>query len=267
MNKTEIDRIVREVLKESGLLPDSGKSVQACPKKDPTGPSVLFVFHSGVRYLKKSLAQVRQIDETACRSSVFTAEPARALVCGTDVKAEAGIRCCLDKVKPEGVERALKKADILVLPTFCLKTASKIASLGSDTTESVIVLSALAQGKSVLATCDSFTLLDTLVNDGIRTEMDRVLAQLESFGMAFCDTNDLSTAFDSIINDHRSARSEKQEKALGHQQPVGLRLVTAKEVRIAVNNKQASISVAPGGIVTPLAKDQAKEYAVSIAYL
>jgi glycosyltransferase involved in cell wall biosynthesis len=264
MNKSEINRIVREILKEKGLLTDPDQLSGRCLKKSPDGPAVLFVFHSGVRYLKKALIQVQQIDETTCRSSVFTSKPAREWVCGVDVQTQAGIRCCLDKVKPNGIEKTLKKSDILVLPTFCLKTAAKIASFGADTIESAIVLSALAQGKKVLATRDGFSLLNTLVNGGIRKEMDRILSKLEGFGMTFCNTDDLAVAFGNIMESQRGPSSKKQEKVSGSQASDGLKLVTAKEIQRAVNYKQTSVLMAAGGIVTPLAKDQAREYAIKI---
>ncbi|RTZ98483.1 MAG: hypothetical protein DSY90_04040 [Deltaproteobacteria bacterium] len=264
MNKKEIERIVRDVLKEGGFLTDGDQPDRSCARKHPTGPSVLFVFHGGVRYLEKALDQARRIDDIACRSSVFTADPVRPQACGVDIKTEAGIRCCLDKVKPAGMERALTKADILVLPTFCLKTAAKIASLAADTTESAIVLSALARGKRVLATRDSFTLLDILSNDVIRKEMDRILSQMENFGVTFCNTDGLCATFQEMLNNRRSP--SLKEKFQGDSKTGGLRLVTAKEIQVAVNNGQRSILVAPGGIVTPLAKDQAGEYAVQIRF-
>jgi len=151
-----------------------------------------------------------------------------------------------------------------VLPTFCLKTAAKIASLAADTTESAIVLSALARGKRVLATRDSFTLLDILSNDVIRKEMDRILSQMENFGVTFCNTDGLCATFQEMLNNRRSP--SLKEKFQGDSKTGGLRLVTAKEIQVAVNNGQRSILVAPGGIVTPLAKDQAGEYAVQIRF-
>jgi hypothetical protein len=49
-----------------------------------------------------------------------------------------------------------------------------------------------------------------------------------------------------------------------HQTTPAVRLITAKDIRIAVDSNQETIPLAPGGIVTPLAKDQAKEYAIRI---
>jgi hypothetical protein len=42
------------------------------------------------------------------------------------------------------------------------------------------------------------------------------------------------------------------------------RLITAKTIYLAVNENQNAITLAPGGIVTPLARDLAKEYSIKI---
>ena len=119
MQKDEIRNIVREVLieKGSGNNPAS-KPVSKPVKRQRTAPAVLNVFHAGVRKLDQALEQVRQIESIAGRSSVFTVNSARSWVCGADVKEKAGTRCILDTVRPEGLEKALEKSDILVLPTF-----------------------------------------------------------------------------------------------------------------------------------------------------
>ena len=128
--KEEIRNMVREALKEKGLLENlSNGPVKNRVRRPRAVPAVLSVFHAGVRKLEQALEQVRAIEKIAGRSSVFTVNSARSWVCGADVKEKAGIRCILDTVKPEGLEKALLKSDILVLPTFCFKTAAKAAHL------------------------------------------------------------------------------------------------------------------------------------------
>jgi len=46
--------------------------------------------------------------------------------------------------------------------------------------------------------------------------------------------------------------------------PPARKLVTAKDVQMAGDAGRGSIMLAPGGIITPLAKDHAREYAVKI---
>jgi hypothetical protein len=265
MQKELIRNIVREVLREKGLLDSpSDKPVKNRVQRPRSTPAVLSVFHAGVRKLEQALEQIRQIEKIAGRSSVFTVNSARSWVCGADVKEKAGTRCILDTVKPEGLEKALLKSDILILPTFCFKTAAKAAHLISDDQESTIVFSALVQGKKVLAAQDGFGICDLLLNEGIRDEMDRILAKLESFGMIFCETDQLCTTFQKIVDEGKKIESPAKRNPSTDTAPAARKLVTAKDIQMAADGGRDTIVLAPGGIMTPLAGDLAKEYAIKI---
>ena len=265
MQKEVISKMVREVLEEKGLLNGpKEKSVAKRIQRDRPTPAVLNVFHPGVRKLEQALEQVRLIEEIAARSGTFTVNSARSWVCGDDVREKTGSRCILDTVKPEGLEKALQKSDILVLPTFCFKTAAKVSRLIGDDQESTIVLSALIQNKPVLATSDGFTLLNSLNNSGIRDEIKRILGKLESFGMVFCETEDLAATFQKMVTVSNKPVRSKTEKESRNQTAPARTLITAKDIRMAADNNQDTISLAPGDLITPLARDQAGEYGIRI---
>jgi hypothetical protein len=206
-DKKEISKIVRQVLRETGLEKELSPAPSSRHGNSPQkGPAVINIFHAGVRKLDQALEQVQKIEETARRSSVYTVESARSWVCGADVKEGAGVKCILDTVKPEGLEKALQKADILVLPTFCLKIAAKIASLICDDQESGLVFTALLQGKKILAASDGFLVCDILANETLRGEIDQILRKLESFGMVFCPTDQLHARFQKMLPSAESAQ-------------------------------------------------------------
>jgi ethanolamine utilization protein len=263
--KEVISKMVREVLQEKGLLNrPSEKPALTRVQRDRATPAVLNVFHPGVRKLEGALEQIRLIEGIAGRSGTFTVNSARSWVCGDDVREKTGSKCILDTVKPQGLEKALQKADILVLPTFCFKTAAKVSCLFGDDQESTIVLSALFQNKPVLATNDGFTLLNTLSNKGIRDEIERLLGKLESFGMTFCKTQQLATTFQKMVTRGNPSPSSEIKKEPGHQTAPARNLITAKDVRLAAGKNQDTIILASGGLVTPLAKDQARENGIRI---
>ena len=166
----------------------------------------------------------------------------------------------------DGLEKALQKADILVLPTFCLRTAAKVASLTCDSQESNIVFTALQQGKKVLAANDGFMLCDILVNEQLRQEIGRILTKLESFGMIFCQTDQLHATFQNMIGGNAKTESARSSSTAAPEKETtpAIKLITAKVVHAAVDNKQSAIRLAAGGMITPLARDLAKEYAIQI---
>jgi len=197
---------------------------------------------------------------------VYTVESARTWVCGADVKEGAGVKCILDTVKPQGIEKALQKADILVLPTFCLRTAAKVANLICDDQESNLVFTALLQGKKVLAANDGFMLCEILVNETLRQEIAQILNKLEGFGMIFCQTDQLHATFQDMISGQTKTQSPMSSNAAASQKKTApvMKLITAKVVHAAVDNKQSTIRLAAGGMVTPLARDLAKDYSIQI---
>jgi len=263
--KEVISKMVREVLQEKGLLsrPTEKPALNRVQRVRST-PAVLNVFHPGVRKLEQALEQIRLIEDIAARSSTFTVNSARDWVCGEDVREKTGSKCILDTVKPEGLEKALQKADILVLPTFCFKTAAKVAHLIGDDQGSAIVLSALIQNKPVLATNDGFTLLNTLRNKEIRGEIKRILGKLESFGMVFCQTEQLVTTFQKLVTGGYESVTSDTEKKAGNKTAPARNLITARDIRMAADNNQDTIALARGGLITPLAKDRARECGIRI---
>ena len=262
--KKEITTIVKQVLKETGRTEASSTKASSKQSTSPENrPAVLHIFHGGVRKLEEALGQVQRIDQASRRSSVFTVESARSWVCGADVKEGAGVKCILDTVKPEGLEKALQKADILILPTFCMQTAAKVARLICDDQESHIVFLALLQDKKVLAANDGFMLCDILVNEQLRQEIDHILNKLQGFGMVFCPTDQLYATFEQMLMPASPAPSQAKSKQDDNSGQAS-KLITAKDIHTAVNSKQNSVVLAPGGILTPLAKDLAKEYAIKI---
>ena len=252
-----VRKVVREVLREMGLL--GGKPSVFGGRK---GPRALFIFHGGVRKLEVALEQVRLIEAATAKSGVYTVSSARQWVCGGDVREKSGSQCILDTVKPEALEKVLSLSEILVLPTFCLKTAAKLARLLCDEEGSSVVLSALLQGKKILASRDGFMICEALGNDKIREEIEGILAKLEGFGMVFCQTERLSETFREMTSEKKEKSGAAQTTALP---ATGLKLVTAKEVRAAFEAKRKTICLAANGRVTPLARDLAKEYSLEIA--
>ena len=265
MEKEAIRDIVKEVLQELRKTGGSVASRRTSPQKRAVdGPKILNLFHAGVGKLDAALGQVSQLETIAARSSVYTDESARNWICGGDVREKAGTQCILDTVKPDGLQRVLQKADILVLPTLCFKVAAKVARLTFDTEGSSLVMSALMQGKPVVASNDGFLFLGTLTNEALIKEVQSILDKLASFGMILCPTEDLYETVKSVAGKKAPGKGPDSNPVPAEAPVETPSLITAKEIQSAVDANESTIRVAPGGIVTPLARDQAKEYGIEI---
>jgi ethanolamine utilization protein len=256
--RDRIRAMVQEVLVELSFRLKPGASRERRNPVLPTeGPRTLIVFNAGVRKLEQAIDQVRQIQEAHGRVSVFTGPSAREWVCGADVKEQAGGACILDTVKPEGLERALSHADILVLPTLCFGVAAKVARLMRDDLEARLVMSALLEGKNIVAARDGFSILDNRANKAVQGEIESTLDKLENFGFIFSETAQLYTTFQKVAA--RIGKGISQGAA-----PEGIQLVTAKHVMECQQKGEKTIRLAAKGKVTSLAVDLAKEHGIEV---
>jgi glycosyltransferase involved in cell wall biosynthesis len=263
IDEEKIREIVKQVLEEMRSSAPS-KSDKAGKSSEHNGPNVLIFFHAGVSRLGEAMNQVRLIQESAGKSSVFTDESARGWVCGEDVRKQAGTRCILDTVKPEGLQKVMERADVLVLPTFCLKVGAKVATLICDDHASGIVCSALARGKKVLASRDGFLLTQTLSNIRIRKEVNGILQKLEEYGITFAPTDQLSAMFRKLALQPLESGNHQEEKVQASGDKHSRKIITARDINSAANEKKGTVHVTKGGVVTPLARDLAKEYGIQI---
>jgi len=264
IDRETVRRMIRDVLAEIAGRGGGAPAGGAAPGKKDPGTRVLFLFNAGVRKLDQALEQVRLIEATGVKSGVYTGPSARGWVCGDDVRGSTGARCILDTVNPEGVEKVLQRSDVLVLPTLCLTVAAKVASLSCDEQESRLVLSALLQSKRVLAARDGFLVCDVLANERIREEIDTVLGKLEAFGVVFSPTESLSRTFQDRMRNGKPETDPKNDSGEAETAAPAFGLITAKRITDAVADRTHTVVLAPGGRVTPLARDLAKEYAVNI---
>jgi hypothetical protein len=263
-NREDIERLVREILAEI----DPGRK-DAPPKREvaprsESGTRVLFLFNAGVRRLDEALVQVDRIDASVAKSGVYTGPSARQWVCGADVRGKTSARCILDTVTPEGVEKVLERADVLVLPTLCLIVASKVARFICDDQESRLIFTALLQDKKVIAARDGFMVYEILKNEKIGREIDHTVSKLESYGVLFCETHELYDTFREAALPKKEQGNTASVRSDSGTKGSSMRLITAKAIYDAFNNNINTLKLSDNGKITPLAADLAKEYKIQI---
>ena len=87
--------------------------------------------------------------------------------------------------------------------------------------------------------------------------------------MVFCPTDRLHDTFQKMVPGVKPAKTTpspapEKVKTQTENGTDAIKLVTAKVIYTAVNENRNTITLAPGAIVTPLARDLAREYSIKI---
>lgn len=263
MSSAEIKNAVKEVLKEMGLVgerpAEAGSEARPGPKK---GPRVLALYHTGLERYEEAQAQVALIEARAEKTAFFLGPEARAILCSEDVKDRTGARCSLNAAPPEGLSRVMDKVRVVLLPTLSLKVAARVAWISLDCVGSELVTMALGKGKTVLAASDGFIAPGVTPAEGLAKEVKVLLDRLESFGVILCPTAQLAEKYQELSG--AGAQPEPRTDKRSEPEQEALSLVTGKHITTAATEGRTLVRAALGGIITPLARDMAKEYNVEI---
>ena len=148
--------------------------------------------------------------------------------------------------------------EVILLPALCYDLAAKMAMGIFDEPVALLAMTALAQGKPVVAT------VNTHYDDGLKTHspvLRRLFEghrrQLCNYGFEVVPAEGILTA----VQGHCGGAIGKPEpaKSAGGKR----RLVTAEDIDKAhVNGKKLSLPA--GALITPLARDRAKELGLEI---
>lgn len=158
-------------------------------------------------------------------------------------------------------ERLVAKSDLVLLPSMGDDDAAKMALGIFDEPASRVALSALALGKPLLASPHS-------PYDGALKARSPVLFNLwqgyrktlENFGFEIVE----SSAIAGAAQAHLTTKTENKATNMSASAPAGKRrVITAQEIEAAAQSGKR-FDVPPGALVTPLARDRARELGVTI---
>lgn len=151
--------------------------------------------------------------------------------------------------------------DVILLPAVCYDLAAKMAMGIFDEPVALLAMSALAQGKPVIAT------VNTHYDDGLKAHspvLRRLFEghrrQLGSYGIEVVPAEDMLAAVQGHCGG-AIAKANPVAKSGGGKR----RLVTAEDIEGAHRNGK-KLSFPAGSLVTPLARDRAKELGLEIEH-
>ena len=264
MEREDIIRLVtEEVMRRLGTT----QPVQPAVKQ------ALALFTGGALGLEEALAQLAQLQNQGVRLTAVLSKAAETVI-GVDrlrkaLGMELDIRLATDSLP----KQELKAADVVLIPVLTQNTAAKLARTLADTTVTTLVMQALLMGKPVIAARNAADPKDPWrVQGGMgaaRPTLTRVLQDnlktLESYGVALVDAGTLAAeamqqlGLNGIMT---QAKETAQKPSLPKGQ--GRRVIDAAMIQVLAAQGETILTVGPQDLVTPLARDVARECGVDL---
>jgi flavoprotein len=158
---------------------------------------------------------------------------------------------------PDELHALVEKSVAVVFPTLSQNTAARGAWGLRDSLPSEAMAWALKKGIPVVACRDWVCPGDG--KDPYSLFLGGMLKKLEAFGVRFCSCSRLAETVTGAGKATGPKRAEIPEKPVAD-----CRVLTASAVRDAARNGKKRIALGKGCLVTPLARDEAKDCGIEI---
>lgn len=237
--KRLVDKVMALIEAEKGPVTGEGK------------PTVLVVFTGCHGDPGPALEQVAGLKGS--HFVVAAVSPAASETIGT----ERISRAAHNLASPGELHALIEKSVAVVFPTLSQNTAARGAWGLRDSLPSEAMAWALKKGIPVVACRDWVCPGDR--KDPYSLFLGGMLKKLEAFGVRFCYCSRLAEAVSEAGKSEVPKRTGTLEKPVA-----GCRVLTASMVRDAARGGQKRILVGKGCVVTPLARDEAKDCGIGL---
>ncbi len=255
MEQELIARITAEVMHR--LTEKNKKTRQSATYK------VLALITGGTIGLESGLEQLEMLQAQGAELSVVLSPAAERVVGKERVEKSLGAQVEVITGEMPFPGRQLREAALVVVPVLTQNTAAKLAQTITDGLAPTLLMQALLMGKPVLAASNA---ADPQDGWRIRAQMGKGapalqqalsmnLKRLSEFGMTLLPVEELAA--------HCQRRSGVAEKS-GETKSCRKVVVDAAMIQGVAASGQKQIRLAPGAIVTPLARDIARQQGVEL---
>ena len=259
MNREElkhiIDAVTREVLKRL----DGEMKVQEENRENPKHKDkLILVFTGGTENLDGVLAGLKRFSRDYALLAAFT--PAAEKVIGRERVRET---IEFEELPADKLHYAIYEAKAIIFPTLTQNTAAKAAVGIRDSVATEAMACGLLLKKEVIAVTDS---INTLAMPPAYGRMvNEILRRIEQLGVKLCKAKELTYL---LAHDRKaSGESESPIAADGKTLVIQERApVTADVILQAAQAGYGSIALIPNTIVTPMARDIAKDKNIIIEW-
>jgi len=258
----DIDKLIQLVESEvkKALTDQVSSEGKITSNKVPTDKKkVLAIFTGGYTKFQESISQVERLIQESYNVDAVMSQSAMNVIGQEKIRGISGLSRLI--CEPESSISSLElvqKSDAIIVPILTRNSAAKVALGIPDTLATNIIMQALISGKSVIAAKNSADpdqancpcIATPNTPPALITLAKDYLQKLESYGIKLVDVTELADAVINRLNKDKSGVLEQK-------------LIT-QDIIEGLPQGTKQITVTKGSIITPLAKDFAKEHGIQI---
>lgn len=266
-NEKLVELVTAEVMRQLRLTSFPSKEQSSIPCKQ-----ALVIFTGGTIGLEESLLELQKIQALQIELSVVLSAAAEEIIGIERIKKHLGSNINLVTTHSPYPGKLLRDADFVLVPVLTQNTAAKLAHTLADSLPSTLIMQGLMLGKPILAAINAAD-----PQDGWRLEKDmgkcspalaeslrQNLKKIEGYGVSLVQVGSLAAGSQKIMDRIMKKASSGQ---CNGPQSIGSgkkNILDAEAIKAAANSGQKSIAAPKGTIITPLARDVARDYGVEI---
>ena len=266
-NEEMVQLVTKEILRQLQQNPviTQGQSLQSQHK-------ALVIFTGGTIGFEQGLVEIKKL-QGLCFAVTAVLSAAAEQILGIERVTEAlGSHIDIVTAHSPYPGKTLREADIVIVPVLTQNTAAKLAHTLSDTMVSTLILQGLMMGKPVVAAYNAADPLDswraqyTMGNSspGLVKALQGNLQKLAGFGIELVPVDSIAkVSLKRLCREEQMTVKHTAEQAVSkpaHKKAV----LDAAAIQTAAQNGTKSITVPKGTILTPLARDVARECGVEL---
>ncbi|MCX7918139.1 MAG: hypothetical protein N3A72_00750 [bacterium] len=259
-DSTQIAKIVREEI-EKYLSSRPMNIPENIP--NPGGRNILVIFTGSDVGLVPAIDQIKQLQQQKKYTFTFLLSHAAQKIIGTDklLPITTGYQVLTD-IPAENVLSFIQEQELVLVATLSRTTAIKLASTITDTLVTDLLYTALVNKKPIIAArngadpmlancprCGTPEMAPAIIQS-IHTELDKLI----QYGIRLVPVDDLAEETVSILESIPRKGPEKK-------------IITEYDIKSAASSGDKKIRVRKGSIVTPLARDTAKELNIELEWI
>ncbi|CUH94324.1 hypothetical protein P22_0390 [Propionispora sp. 2/2-37] len=248
-----IERVTREVMNRLRSR-DSGNGQK----------KVLALFTGGSIGMETGLEEVNRLQALGAAVTVVLSPAAEKIIGRETVQAALGSDIPIVTVQDRYPGKEVREAAVLVVPVLTQNTAAKVANTLADSLASTMIMQRLMTGKPVIAAYNAADPRDASrcklqmgqPAPALMQALQANLKKLESYGVVLVPVEGLANACQTIwgTRPQECFLAAKSKKTV----------IDAPAVKAAFHSGCRQIMIPAAAIITPLARDLARDYGLEL---